>query len=268
MLREGDPARAAAAARAQEAGGGARSAGSRAARRTRPSRSSSSAIPGAARSRSRWITCAPVARTEAMDTLRAAVREDADNVDALRLLAQLYWKEKKQLSDAEALLRRVTQLAPGHTMAWTMLGGMLQEGNRHAEAMECYLQAIRLDPASAGAWSGLGIVYSHAGDVERGIEAFERAIALRPGSANVQLSYGHALKTQGRPGGGAARLSRRDRGEARFRRSLLEHGQPQGIPVRRRRGRRDGAAGRAQRPERERRHPLPLCAGEGLRGSG
>ena len=37
-------------------------------------------------------------KDEAFETLRAALREDADNVDALRVLAQLYWKEDKQLS--------------------------------------------------------------------------------------------------------------------------------------------------------------------------
>jgi tetratricopeptide (TPR) repeat protein len=136
-------------------------------------------------------------KDEALDTLRTALRENADNVDALRLLAQLYWREDKQLSDAEALLRRAVRLAPGHAMAWTMLGGILQESNRHAESMECYQAAIRSDPSSAVAWSGMGIALSHAGDVEKAVEAFERAIALRPDSANVQLSYGHALKTRG-----------------------------------------------------------------------
>ncbi len=136
-------------------------------------------------------------KEEALDTLRAALRENADNIDALRVLAQLYWKEDKQLSDAEALLRRVTKLKPGHTMAWTMLGGILLESNRHAEAMECYLAAIRTDTGCAVAWSGLGIAHSHAGDVDKAIEAFERAISLRPGNANVHLSYGHALKTRG-----------------------------------------------------------------------
>ncbi len=136
-------------------------------------------------------------KDEALETLRSALRENADNVDALRLLAQLYWKESKQLSDAEALLRRAVQLAPGHTMAWTMLGGILQESNRHAEALACYQAALRADSSSAVAWSGIGIAHSHAGDVEKAIEAFERAIALRPGNANVQLSYGHALKTRG-----------------------------------------------------------------------
>ena len=66
-------------------------------------------------------------KDEAIGTLRAALRENPDNVDALRILAQIYWREDKQLSDAEAMLRRVTQLAPGHTQAWTMLGGILHE---------------------------------------------------------------------------------------------------------------------------------------------
>jgi len=133
----------------------------------------------------------------AFDALRTALREDSCNVDALRMLAQLYWREDKQLSDAEALLRRATKLAPGHVMAWTMLGGILQESNRHAESMECYEAALRADPDSVVAWSGIGIAHSHAGDVDKAIAAFERAVALRPGNANIQLSYGHALKTRG-----------------------------------------------------------------------
>jgi tetratricopeptide (TPR) repeat protein len=136
-------------------------------------------------------------KEEAIETLRSALREDGDNVDALCTLAQLYWREDRQLSDAEALLRRATKLAPGHVMAWTMLGGILQESNRHAESVPCYEAALSADAGSAVAWSGIGIAHSHAGDVDKAIAAFERAIELRPGSANVQLSYGHALKTRG-----------------------------------------------------------------------
>ena len=120
-------------------------------------------------------------KDEAFETLRAALRENADNVDALRVLAQLYWREDKQLSDAEALLRRVDA-------ARARPHDGLDDAGRHPAGIESpcrghgVLPARRsgLDPASAVAWSGLGIAYSHAGDVGKAIEAFERSIALRP----------------------------------------------------------------------------------------
>ena len=136
-------------------------------------------------------------KTEAIDTLRSALRENASNVDAMRFLAQIYWREEKQLSDAEALLRRATTLAPTYTAAWLLLGALLHEVDRHAESIECYQTATRLEHDNAIAWSGLGNGYAHVGDVEKSMAAFERSLALYPNAPNVQLSYGHVLKTHG-----------------------------------------------------------------------
>ena len=85
-------------------------------------------------------------KTEAIDTLRSALRENASNVDAMRFLAQIYWREEKQQSDAEALLRRATTLAPSFTAAWLLLGAMLHEAERPADSIECYLTATRIEP--------------------------------------------------------------------------------------------------------------------------
>jgi tetratricopeptide (TPR) repeat protein len=66
-------------------------------------------------------------KTEAIDTLRSALRENASNVDAMRFLAHIYWQEEQQHSDAEALLRRATTLAPAYPAPWVMLGTMLHD---------------------------------------------------------------------------------------------------------------------------------------------
>ena len=136
-------------------------------------------------------------KTEAIDTLRSALRENDCNVDAMRFLAQIYWREEQQKSDAEALLRRATTLAPGYTVAWVMLGMLLHEADRYAESIECYLTATRLEPDNAVAWAGLGNGYAHLADAERSISAFERSLALYPNAPNVLLGYGHILKTHG-----------------------------------------------------------------------
>jgi tetratricopeptide (TPR) repeat protein len=136
-------------------------------------------------------------KAEAIDTLRSALRENDRNVDAMRFLAHIYWQEEQQQSDAEALLRRATTLAPGYAAAWVMLGMMLHEGNRDAEAIECYRAATRVEPDNAVAWAGLGTSYADVGNTEQSIAAFERSLALSPNAPNVQMGYGHVLKTHG-----------------------------------------------------------------------
>ena len=136
-------------------------------------------------------------KDEAVATLRAALRENSDNIDALRWLAQIYRRDEDRLTDAEALLRRATALAPGYTVAWLMLGGLLHDASRYAESIDCYLTATRIDPRSAVAWAGLGNSFAQMGEVERSIEAFERSLASNPAAPSVQLSYGHVLKTKG-----------------------------------------------------------------------
>jgi len=136
-------------------------------------------------------------KTEAIDTLRSALRENDRNVDAMRFLAHIYWQEEQQQSDAEALLRRATTLAPGYAAAWVMLGMMLHEGNRDAEAIECFRAATRAEPDNAVAWAGLGTSHADVGDTEQSIAAFERSLALSPNAPNVQMGYGHVLKTRG-----------------------------------------------------------------------
>ncbi len=136
-------------------------------------------------------------RQEAVDALRDALREDASNVDAMRFLAEVYWREDKKQGDAEALLRRATAVAPTYTAAWLMLGAMLQEADRHGESIDCYLAATRAAPENPMAWAGLGNGYAHVGNVGQSTAAFERSLQLAPNAPNVQLSYGHILKTRG-----------------------------------------------------------------------
>lgn len=136
-------------------------------------------------------------KDEAVDTLRSALRENPDNVEALRYLAAIYIRDEDRVSDAEALLRRATALAPDFTAAWTMLGGMMHQANRYRDAIDCFRTAVSLEPDNAAAWGGLANAYGHAGEAEKAIDAFSRSIALKPDVAGVHMGYGHVLKTVG-----------------------------------------------------------------------
>ncbi len=134
---------------------------------------------------------------EAIATLRKALRESPDNIDAMRCLAQIHMRNKDHLGDAEALLRRATSLAPDYAAAWMLLGGVLHESLRHRESIEPFRRVTVIEPRNALGWTSLASAYSQSGDAERSRDAYERAVALDPRLPGAQMGLGHILKTLG-----------------------------------------------------------------------
>ena len=135
---------------------------------------------------------------KAIDNLRAVLKGNPDQVDAMRYLALAYARDEKNLGDAEAWLRRATELAPDYMAAWLDLGLVLAELNKHMDAIECYRSALRNDPENAAVWAGLATAYALASYPERSLAAFEKSLALNPDAPGVRMSYAHSLKTLGR----------------------------------------------------------------------
>jgi tetratricopeptide (TPR) repeat protein len=134
---------------------------------------------------------------EAIATLRATLKEDPDNVDAMRLLATAYWQDRKNLPDAEALLRRATQIAPDYAAAWLVLGAVQVEQQKFLEAIRAYEKVTELEPSDPRAWAGLGSAHARAGYADRSASAYAKAVALKPDAPGVQMGYAHVLKTLG-----------------------------------------------------------------------
>ena len=134
---------------------------------------------------------------EAIQMLRKVLKSDPDNVDAMRYLAAAYLKEQKNMGDAEALLRRASQIAPSYVEVLMLLGSVLLERNRFPEAAEAFEKVINLHPNSDSAWAGLGQAFARGDQTDKAAKAFARAIELNPKVPLVQMSYGHILKTLG-----------------------------------------------------------------------
>ena len=134
---------------------------------------------------------------EAITVLREVLRENPDNVDAMRYLAIAYWREKDKPGEAEAWLRRATATAPDFTAAWLSLGLVLLDNNKPNEAIDAYRRAVELAPNNAAAWAGAGNAYSQAGQQDRSVAAYAKSLELNPRAAGVHMSHGHALKTIG-----------------------------------------------------------------------
>ncbi len=126
---------------------------------------------------------------EAIATFREALRQNPENVDAMRFLANTYLRKNENLNDAEALLRRATQIAPDYTGAWMLLGAILHERGRHPESVDSYRKAVKLAPDDAQAWAALGNAYAHAGDAEQAEQAYARSVTLEPNAPAAQMGH-------------------------------------------------------------------------------
>jgi tetratricopeptide (TPR) repeat protein len=134
---------------------------------------------------------------DAIQCFRQALKDNPDNVDALRFLAAVYLKQGSKLRDAVALLQRATQLAPDFAAAWLDLGHALLKRAERMEAIEAFSRATVLEPGNGIAWERLGSARAGAGYPEQAAEAFREAIALSPKAAGYHMVYGHVLKTLG-----------------------------------------------------------------------
>ncbi len=134
---------------------------------------------------------------DAITSFRQVLKDNPDNVDAMRFLAAVYFKQDSKLRDAEALLQRATQLAPDFAMAWLDLGHAFKKRGKRMEAIEAFRHATVLEPGNGFAWEKLASMTASAGYPEQAAEAFRKAIAISPNTAGFHLGFGHTLKTLG-----------------------------------------------------------------------
>lgn len=134
---------------------------------------------------------------EAIAAFRAVLKRNPNSVNAMRHLAVVYWQDEKRFGDAEALLRRATQIASDYTGAWLTLGSLLMEQGKHMDAIASFQRATDIEPGNAEAWGGLGNAYGRAMYPEKAVEAFAKSIQLNPNVPRIRSAYGHELKTIG-----------------------------------------------------------------------
>jgi tetratricopeptide (TPR) repeat protein len=134
---------------------------------------------------------------EAEETYRDVLRQNPDQVDALRLLALLALGASRA-EEAERLLRRVVAIAPDFTGAWLDLGRVLKELDYYPDAIDSFERATALEPDNAVAHSLLAGALSAAGRIEEAIRAHEHALALRADHPASLIGLAHLMKSLGR----------------------------------------------------------------------
>ncbi|MDQ2961922.1 MAG: tetratricopeptide repeat protein [Pseudomonadota bacterium] len=99
-------------------------------------------------------------------------------------------------ANAEALLRHLIELAPGHTAAWNLLGEVLKPTDAVA-ASDAWWHVLDLDPDNAEASFHLGNRNLEQGEFGAAVIHYERALRGAPGHVDVLNNLGLCYKMLG-----------------------------------------------------------------------
>ncbi len=139
--------------------------------------------------------------------LRTYLKRDPFDARAIRMLAELAGRIGRN-RDAETLLRRALELAPGFTAARANLAIVLYRQNRAVDALAELDTLLAAEPEHLGHANLKAAALGRLGGFEEAIALYERVLGAAPAQPKVWMSYGHMLKTVGRQGDGVAAYRR------------------------------------------------------------
>lgn len=141
--------------------------------------------------------------TEALQTARDALKVHEQNVDAMLVIAEAYYKQGKF-----ELVRAVTSSAlqvdpkirsPEESSQIYNLQGFAMLGlGEEGLATLSFKKAAEADENNAAAWNNMGARYLDGGDVATATSCFKYALELDPRFYKAQLNYGAALRAEGK----------------------------------------------------------------------
>ncbi|WP_159982178.1 MULTISPECIES: sulfotransferase [unclassified Novosphingobium] len=128
--------------------------------------------------------------------LRQRLREQPTDIAAIRMMAELAGRIGRYL-DAEALLRRALELAPGFTAARANLATVLYKQNRFPEAVSELDSVLAQGGGDAGNLNLRAAALGRTGDYEEARRIYAELTETFPDHAKLWMSHGHILKTLG-----------------------------------------------------------------------
>nr|WP_222934336.1 tetratricopeptide repeat-containing sulfotransferase family protein [Caulobacter sp. 17J80-11] len=129
--------------------------------------------------------------------LKAFLKQHPTDVAAMRMLAEVAGRLRRY-EDAEKLLARCLELAPGFSMARHNYALALYRQNKGAEAVAELDVLLAREPGHAGYMILKAAALGRIGEYEQAIDCYDAVLARWPEQPKAWMSYGHALKTLGR----------------------------------------------------------------------
>jgi len=126
--------------------------------------------------------------------LREHLKRHPTDVLAIRMLAEVAARIGRN-HDAETLLARCVQLAPGFRMARQNYAMVLHRQNKWTEALAEVHQLLEDEPSNPGLRNLKAAVLSRTGDYDESIALYRSVLRDYPRQPKVWMSLGHALKT-------------------------------------------------------------------------
>lgn len=136
-------------------------------------------------------------------TLRAFLKEYPTDVSALRMLAEV-GARLRRYEDAEKLLARALELAPGFAAARQNYASVLYRHNKPREVIEQTNILLKADPRNPNYRALRAAALGQLGEYAQASAAYEKLLEEFPQYSDAWMSYGHTLKTQGRTAEGIA----------------------------------------------------------------
>ena len=129
--------------------------------------------------------------------LRSHLQQFPTDVAAIRMLAEIASRIGRY-TDAENLLTRCLELAPGFKAARHNYAVVLHRNNKPLAALAQIDELLAAEPRSPSFRNLRATVLARIGEYDEAIRLYEQLLREYPLHGKVWLSYGHALKTAGR----------------------------------------------------------------------
>ncbi|ADE39549.1 tetratricopeptide repeat protein [Candidatus Puniceispirillum marinum] len=103
-----------------------------------------------------------------------------------------------QYGDAEKQALSLTKTFPRHQFGWKVLGAILGQTNRNAEALTAIQMTVTLSPKDAEAHCNLGVILQKLVRLDEAEASYKQAIALQPDYAEAHGNLAATLQECGR----------------------------------------------------------------------
>jgi len=134
---------------------------------------------------------------EAEALLREHLKQYPTDVAAIRMFAEVAARLQRY-QDAEKLLVRCLELAPSFAPARHNYAVVLHRQERSVEALREIESLLARDAHNPGYQNLKAAILAKLGELAQSLELYEGVLAAYPRQPKLWMSYGHALKTEGR----------------------------------------------------------------------